>query len=83
LGRLQTYPGEQPQRALGPESCGVTTTPGVLVGLGHTTIPFTVTVTPGPTIVGPGTVIVFETGGSVTVGPGAVIVVTTPGRVVT
>lgn len=61
----------------------MTTTPGVFVGLGHTTRPLTVTVAPGPTTVGPGTVIVFKTGGRVTVGPGTVIVVTNPGRVVT
>jgi hypothetical protein len=46
LGGLQTKPGEQPHKAFGPVSCGVTGTE--FVGIGQVIIFETVTVVPGP-----------------------------------
>jgi hypothetical protein len=89
LGGLQTKPGEQPHRASGPVSCGVTG--AEFVGAGQvTTDSVTVLVFPRPVTVcvGPTTVIIWVTilvtGGrtEVIVVPLSVIVKVVPGRTV-
>ena len=89
LGGLQTKPGEQPQRASGPVSCGVTG--AELVGAAQvTTDSVTVAVFPGPVtvFVGPTIVIIrvtmLVTGGiiEVMVVPGFVIVIVDAGSTV-
>ena len=82
---MQTKPGEQPQSAFGPLSCGITGP--LLVGAGHTTIPSRVTIDPGAvTVKVSGSIVtvvvkVREIPGSVNmrVVPSSVTVVGTPG----
>jgi hypothetical protein len=48
LGGLHTKPGEQPQSESLAVDCGVMTLPGALVGIGHVTSSFIVTVVSPP-----------------------------------